>query len=410
MKILHILSQRPDSTGSGYYIQNIIGQAEKAGHENYLLAGLPHGETTAFNRVEGTSMDFVRFGGGDLDYAIPGMSDVMPYTSSRFNDLTEAQINSYEHVFSRKIGEAAQAFQPDIIHSHHLWLATAVARSVLPGTPMVCSCHSTDLRQFIQCRHLRDRVLFPCRLIDRILSLSGDQTRQIADLYDISRERIDLVGAGFNAGLFTRGDKPVPPPVMMLYAGKLSFAKGVDLLLECCAGLSDLPLHLHLAGSGTGDEEARCLDLAQRLGTGVTVHGRLQQEQLARLMSRCHLFILPSFFEGLPLVLLEALVSGCRLIATDLPGCRELLAGADAGLAELLRLPALERVDRPFQRDREQIRADLAEVIEKMVQRILQEPSANQAEIDRLISAFTWDAVFARIETSYQKAMAAKIS
>ena len=43
MKILHILSQRPDSTGSGYYIQNIIRLAEKGGHQNYLLAALPAG-------------------------------------------------------------------------------------------------------------------------------------------------------------------------------------------------------------------------------------------------------------------------------------------------------------------------------------------------------------------------------
>jgi glycosyltransferase involved in cell wall biosynthesis len=408
MKILHILSQRPDSTGSGYYLQNIVGRAERAGHRNYLLAALPLGEEMQLGGGDATIMEFVRFNGGDLNYAIPGMSDVMPYESSTFSELTEEQISSYEKVFAEKIQNAAQEFQPDIVHSHHLWLATAVARRVLPEMPLVTTCHSTDLRQFMQCSNLRIRVLSHCRGIDRILSLSRDQTKQIADLYGIDENRIDIVGGGFSAELFRRAVKPVPPPVQLLYAGKLSYAKGVDLLLDCCRRLNRLPIHLHLAGSGTGEEEARCLDLAKKLGADVTVHGRLAQYQLARLMGTCHLFILPSFFEGLPLVLLEALSSGCRVITTDLPGSQELLAQADANLVEFIRLPSMERIDRPSAGDMERLRSDLAGAIENMVERILQEPIVPGAEIDRLISTSTWDSVFTRIEKTYRKAIKEK--
>jgi glycosyltransferase involved in cell wall biosynthesis len=405
MKILHILSQRPDSTGSGYYLQNIVRLAEQAGHRNYLLSALPFGEEMQLSGVVASNMEFVRFDGGDLNYAIPGMSDVMPYESSRFSELTEQQITSYEHVFAEKIRHAAQAFQPDIVHSHHLWVATAVARRVLPEMPLVTTCHSTDLRQFMQCRNLRSRVLSHCRGIDRILSLSGDQTAKISDLYGIEKSRIDIVGGGFNAALFRRAEKPMPPPVQILYAGKLSYAKGVDLLLECFLRLNTLPVHLHLAGSGTGEEETRCLELAKELGADVTVHGRIEQHQLARLMGICHLFVLPSFYEGLPLVLLEALSTGCRIITTDLPGCQELLARADGNLVEFIQLPSMKRIDRPSSRDADRFRSDLAGAIEDMVQRILQEPTAGQAEIERLISTSTWDSVFARIETTYRKVL-----
>jgi len=40
MKILHLLSQRPDSTGSGIFIQAMIREATAAGYENYLVAGV----------------------------------------------------------------------------------------------------------------------------------------------------------------------------------------------------------------------------------------------------------------------------------------------------------------------------------------------------------------------------------
>jgi len=39
MRILHIISQHPESTGSGIYLQNIIRRAAAAGHQNFLIAG-----------------------------------------------------------------------------------------------------------------------------------------------------------------------------------------------------------------------------------------------------------------------------------------------------------------------------------------------------------------------------------
>ena len=85
---------------------------------------------------------------------------------------------------------------PDIIHSHHLWLASAVARKLFPAIPMVTSCHSTDLRQFLQCPHLRDRVLPHCRKIDRVLALSGDQADKIRKPYRIDVRRTDIFVGG----------------------------------------------------------------------------------------------------------------------------------------------------------------------------------------------------------------------
>jgi hypothetical protein len=40
MKILHLISQHPESTGSGVYLQHIIRQATAAGHDSFLIAGM----------------------------------------------------------------------------------------------------------------------------------------------------------------------------------------------------------------------------------------------------------------------------------------------------------------------------------------------------------------------------------
>lgn len=404
MNILHIISQHPESTGSGFYLQNLLRQAEIAGHRNFLVAGISSEPTLRMAGVDPESCRFVKFSGGDLGFAIPGMSDVMPYASSRFNDLTPAELDCYEQAFAEKICQAARDFAIDLVHSHHLWIVSAVTRRVLAGYPMVTSCHSTDLRQLNQCPHLLDRVVAQCRRIDRILALSASQAETICHLYNLSREKIDIVGTGFDDQLFTMGRDRETTPIHLLYAGKLSYAKGVDWLLRVFAEFEGRSLHLHLAGSGHGDEAAKCLATAAKMRRHVTVHGAISQKKLAELMRRCHIFVLPSFYEGLPLVLLEALASGCRIVTTNLPGCLELLENVTPELVEFIALPRMQSIDRPDSRDWHFLDRQLVKCISTMVDRVMQSPSPPYEAIKAVIDRSNWQALFRKIAGSYDQA------
>lgn len=404
MRILHLLSQHPEATGSGISLQNIINQAALRGHDNFLVAGVSEKSMP----VAGLTDDkccFVQFGRPPLDFLIPGMSDVMPYPSSRFRDLKRREIDSYEQSFGDAVLEAADRFRPELVHSHHLWLLTAAVRRVLPSIPLVTSCHSTDLRQLLLCPHLRERVVPECRRVDRVLALGEEQRARIVELYGIAQEKIDIVGGGFDLSRFLFSKKHGSGPVRILYAGKLSLAKGVDWLLLTMASLGDSDVHLHLAGSGSGEEEHLCLELAARLGSRVTVHGRMEQVELAELMRCCHIFVLPSFYEGLPLVLLEALASGCRLVATALPGTRELLHGVPPALARLVELPPMRQVDRPDEGELPKLVERLAAAIEGMVREVRSEASPSATLCRELAEPFGWPAVFARIEQGYARAL-----
>ncbi len=401
MKILHLLSQCPDFTGSGIYLQNIICEAAKKGHRNFLLAGVPLGQEIYPVGTNDKNCRFVTFSGGNLPFTIPGMSDVMPYPSSRFYDLSLAEIEAYENAFSVALTKVINEWKPDIIHSHHLWLMSSIARKTAPNLPLVCNCHSTDLRQYLNCPHLRDRVKEACGKIDKILALSKIQAAEITNLLAIPAERIAIVGGGFKADLFFQREKPLPPPVHVMYAGKLSRAKGVVLLLNSLAKIPHLPIHLHLVGQGSGEEDAECRQLADKLRCPVSLHGRVSQPELAELMGKSHLFILPSFFEGLPLVLLEALASGCRVISTDLAGCKELLQGMENTFAELLPLPPLEKVDAPFPKDMPELTRKLAKAIERKTHEIQTNPANTDNRVRARIAQYTWPAIFADIEKNY---------
>lgn len=404
MRILHLLSQHPQSTGSGIYLRQVIRQAAASGHENAMVVGVSGSMTPQLAGIAAERCAFVRFGQGALDFPIPGMSDVMPYVSSTFSQLGGQRLLAYRQAFGDAIAEAAAAFRPDIIHSHHLWLMTALARELYPSLPMVASCHSTDLRQLRQCPDLARMVVPACRRITRILALGPGQAGQIAELYGIAGEKIDIVGAGFDDELFFATAKKPPPPVEVLYAGKLSLAKGVDLLLGAFADLGRSDFHLHLAGSGAGPEEELCRGMADQCAGRITWHGQLSQPDLAVLMRRCHLFVLPSFYEGLPLVLLEALASGCRLVVSDLPGCRELLAAFASRLVSFLPLPPLASLDRPAATDIGKLRRQLAQAIAEMASQVGEK---SQSGVNPEIGAqFGWRAVFARVEAAYARAMA----
>jgi glycosyltransferase involved in cell wall biosynthesis len=214
--------------------------------------------------------------------------------------------------------------------------------------------------------------------------------------------RVPVMAGGYDHTLFQKGNKPMGEPVELVYAGKLCRAKGVPWLLKSLGKLEEMPFRLHLAGSGTGVEKQICLDLAKVLGQKVIYHGTLSHGDLARLMGRCHLFVLPSFFEGVPLVLMEALACGCRLLTTDLPGVRDLLSPAEGRMIRFFNLPPLKNMDTPHERDEPDLEERLAMALKGVIKEILENSEPDAHLIESRSRPYTWNKVFARIESVYQ--------
>ncbi len=401
MKILHVLSQRPEATGSGIFIQAMLREAARKGHTNYLVAGIPDGQPPDSDLLSDTPYRFVRFGTGTLPFPVVGMSDVMPYDSTRFCDLDTDRVAAYERAFEEVLTTVVPEFQPDVIHCNHLWIVTALVRRLYPQIAVVSLCHGSDLRQFRNCPHLAERVRPACADLSAVLALSQEQKEQIVTLYRVDPEKVHIVGAGYNEALFSEVPKP-ENPVILAYAGKLSRAKGVPWFLKALAGLKSENWHLHLVGGGSGPEKTECLELAARLGEKrVTAHGPMPQAELADVFKQAHIFILPSLFEGLPLVLLEALACGCRLVATDLPGVREVLGGVAAEWVERVDLPRLENVDSPVAADEANFEHKLQRALYAQIKRAGESPKPDLTPLRPLLGTYTWKGVFEKVEKVY---------
>jgi len=398
MRILFLLSQRPELTGSGITLDALVRQASAHGHEPWVLCGVPVDEPVpSVGGLPPERVLTVTFGdGGALPYAVPGMSDVMPYRSTVWSAMTEPQLQAYRETWRTALVAAAGTVRPDIIHTNHLWLMSSLATTALPDVPMVAHCHATGLRQMALCPHLRDEVVAGLGRLSGVVVLHQDHAAQVVDTLGLSPERVHEVGAGYRDDLFhDRG--AVNPPGHLLYVGKFAAAKGVPWLLDACEILwaTGAEFTLHVAGAGDADLSRRLADLAPR----VIVHGRLAQPELADLMRRCSALVLPSFYEGLPLVLAEARACGCRLVSTALPGVVRRLAPAFTEALTLVPMPRLEGPDTPVADDL----PAFTEALKRAMADTLGAPTMAVGSDE--LTPLTWSSVYERVATAWAKAV-----
>jgi glycosyltransferase involved in cell wall biosynthesis len=124
------------------------------------------------------------------------------------------------------------------------------------------------------------------------------------------------------------------PQVRLLCVGRLTPAKGQVVLVQACAALRELHLNFHLTLVGEGPDRKRIeAEIARhRLGGQVRLTGAVGQARVREALAQADIFVLPSFAEGIPVVLMEAMASGVPCVSTPVNGIPELIAHRQTGL------------------------------------------------------------------------------
>lgn len=367
---MSVSAQKPDSTGSGVYLSEIVKELDREGHRQAVLAGVY--EKDQVSLPDQVTFFPVYFKTEKLPFPIPGMSDQMPYESTIYSTMDEEMITIYMQVFREKIREAVEVFRPDLILCHHLYLVTALVRDCVPDIPVYGFCHNTDLRQMkkhkLQQKFIQEKI----GSLDRIYALHKAQVGEILGVYPVEREKIHIAGAGFNESIFyDRKCRKREDVCRIVFAGKISREKGVESLLRSIeiVARNRKGICLTLAG-GNGDEKEleRIRREAGSCSYQTVFTGRIPQESLAEIYSRSKVFVLPSFYEGLPLTVMEALACGCRVVVTDLPGIRPFF---DTYVPEApvfyVKPPALIHTDEPVKEELPGFEERLAQKIEACI-------------------------------------------
>lgn len=416
MRILCISAQKPDSTGSGVYLAETVASLAASGHQVAVIAGIDKDDSPQL--APGVESLPVRFRTPELPFPVCGMSDVMPYEATRYRDMTPEMVRAFRSVFGQRIRDAVLDFKPDAVICHHLYLACSAACDVLddlagdyrsPATegktpkerpcPIWAVCHSTDLRQLRNHDLEKDRIVAAVRSLDGVMALHEAQKAEIAELFGLPTDRIRVVGTGYNSQEFApRGGLRAARPLRVLYVGKICRAKGVESLIRAMDLLPLDPQDVELRLVGGYSDQAqydRIVKLAGICRFPVVFGGRVSQDDLVLSYNGSHVFALPSFFEGLPLVTVEALASGCRAVVTSLPGVRPWL---DASLPDapvsFVEPPRIKDVDVPVPEDLPAFEQRLSDALLEQLQAAAARPLEGTG-FDA--TAVSWDSLAARM-------------
>ncbi len=375
MKILSIISQKPTSTGSGVYLAEVIRSLNKLGHTNAIVFGKSKDDSKFQIEDEVAKTYPITFDGVDVNFKIAGMSDNMPYPSTRYCDFNKEMTKEFFDAYYKKISKAILEFKPDIILCHHLYLATSIAshinKTLLNRAKIVAISHGTDIRQMQKHELCKSYIKEGISNLDQVYVLHNDQADQIHKVYGVDLAKIDSIGTGYNSEIFCSNDcnPQNKDPHSIIYAGKICKQKGVPQLIKACATLSETikDLTLTLAGGHSNEDEFKEItDLIKKCSKKfkINVTGQVPQSELAKLYRKSKVFCLPSFFEGLPLVTLEAIACGCTAVMTDLPGVRTWYLDnvKDAPLI-FVKPPKMSNIDVPVLSDLPQFQTNLENAI-----------------------------------------------
>lgn len=166
-----------------------------------------------------------------------------------------------------------------------------------------------------------DRIVLLSERTREQFIAAGFSPERLTVLYNFDTLRYSEQEISDKAARALRGD-----PLRLLFVGSLCSRKGVPDLLSALS-LAKTPYHIELCGSPTDDEVGRACLAAEAASEGrVSLVGYVMGSEKKDAYSRADVLVLPSYEEGMPVVLLEAYAAGCAVIATPIAAVPEIVS------------------------------------------------------------------------------------
>jgi glycosyltransferase involved in cell wall biosynthesis len=233
----------------------------------------------------------------------------------------------------------------DLVHAHYLFPTATIAVHAAgrQGPPVLITAHGSDVTGLPGAGWLRRRLsTWTLRRAAGVVAVSGALRDQLVGSGSIGTGKVDVVNMGVDTRTFRAGDRRqarrelgiVEDGVHAVMIALKFRPKGGFVLLEALARLrSELPAGtlVHFVGvtaSPEIDAEVERLGLRDH----VRFHGPRPHEEIPRWLRAADVFLLPSFSEGLPISVLEAMASEVAVIASSVGGIPEIVRTGENGM------------------------------------------------------------------------------
>jgi glycosyltransferase involved in cell wall biosynthesis len=214
------------------------------------------------------------------------------------------------------------------------------AISLLLGKPHLVVEHSGALHLLKQ--HSLGHIIarFVVRYSRRVVTVTNDLREKLIACCPDAGSKTDVLSMGFNCGAVrphASQERPGATPTV-LFIGRLSAIKGVDVAIEAVSLLEQAGQPVKLLIAGEGKERTRMEAAARRLGINAEFAGRVNARERERLLAHADIVVVPSIVlpggrtEGLPVACLEAMAAGRPVIASRTGGLAEIIVDGENGL------------------------------------------------------------------------------
>jgi glycosyltransferase involved in cell wall biosynthesis/GT2 family glycosyltransferase len=218
------------------------------------------------------------------------------------------------------------------LHAHFGTNPATVALLVraLGGPPYSFTVHGPEEFDHPEALSIRDKIAGAVFVV----AISDYGKSQLYRWCDAAHwPKIQVVRCGVDAAFLAAGPQPIADVPRMVCVGRLAEQKGQLLLLEAAAKLKEEghTFELTLAGDGPMRPEIEEQIKCRKLNDHIHITGWLSNESVRKHMLDARVVVLPSFAEGLPVVLMEALALGRPVVTTYVAGIPELVEAGWSG-------------------------------------------------------------------------------
>jgi glycosyltransferase involved in cell wall biosynthesis len=304
--------------------------------------------------------------------------------------------------------DAARQGQPyDIVNVHEPHALPVVLRRTQAGSPsVVVTSHGLERRAWELAKEearlgrgavgLKTRLTYPLtslwagrqglRRADHVFCLSADDRQYIVRRLGRSADTVTRIFPGADLA-YSRGARTYEAADTILFAGAWRTNKGIADLVPAFTRLAERhpTLTLHVVGAGVSDAEVLAR-FPGSLRSRIACETPGDEAATAAAFASAHLFLLPSLFEGTPLTLMQAMMSGLPIVTTATCGMKDVVTNEASGLLVPIRSPNA-----------------IVDAIERLLGDRVRRERLGQTARAEALAQYTWEHVAAPVEEVYRR-------